>query len=190
MSKSKVMMLSLGLVILFTPMKISSAQIVDDYMEVEIHNRTKEIIEEVKLEEEEVISTHAGFIQIEVEEEVEIESEWIDVNIHVSYYTDLPIENTPNKPTTDAIVNKLIHGTIAIPRDLPLHTTFVIDGFDGEYVGRDRGSKKYIKWLSDDTMKIDMYIPRNKGESDSAYYKRVNNMGITKTTGEYKLPKE
>ena len=189
MSKSKVMMFSLGLAILFAPMEISSTQILDDYMEVEIHNRTKEIIEEVKLEETEFMSTHAEFIQIEVKEEVKVKSEWINVNLHVSYYTDLPIENTPNKPTTDAQGNKLIKSTIAIPRDLPLGTKFIIDGFDGEYVGRDRGSKKYIKWLSEDTMKIDMHIPRNKGESDSTYYKRVNNMGVTKTTGRYKLPK-
>lgn len=173
----------LGLAILLAPTQLSSSQIVDEFMEADIQTRTNEVKQIDKVEEVEFVSSH----QEEIIEEVE---EWIEVNIHVSYYTDLPIENTPNKPTTDAQGNKLTYGTIAIPRDLPLGTTFIIDGFDGEYVGRDRGSRKYIKWIDDNTMKIDMYIPRKSGESNSTYYKRVNNMGVTKTTGRYLLPKE
>lgn len=119
------------------------------------------------------------------------EDEWISVNLHISYYTDLIYENSSHG-AVDAKGNKLKFGTIAIPRDLPLGTEFKIEGYDNIFYGTDRGSKKYIKWLDKEktTMKIDMFIPRNKGESESAYFKRVNMKGITKTTGKYKLPKE
>lgn len=171
---------------MFAPINTTPQTIVDEFMEADIQTRTKEVKLIDEVEEVEFVSAHQEEI-IEVEEEV---SEWVEVSIHVSYYTDLPIENTPNKPTTDAQGNKLKRGTIAIPRDLPLGTTFIIDGFNGEYVGRDRGSKKYIRWIDNNTMKIDMYIPRKSGESDGTYYRRVNNMGITKTTGRYLIPKE
>lgn len=152
----------------------NASKIVADYETV---NQTPTITNE-KIDEVEFVSTHQEEI-IEVKQE-----KWKEINVHISYYTSLICENT-SYGSVDAQGNQLVYGTIAIPRDLPLGTRFKLDGFDGEFIGRDRGSKKYIKWLDSNTMKVDMFIPRNKGENDNTYYKRVNNMGITKTTGRY-----
>lgn len=189
MSASKLLIGVVGLVTLVSPIQSSSSKIPDEHMEIEIHTRTNEISKEVKLQQE-FVSTHAEFIPEEEYEKEIVEEEWIEVNIHVSYYTDLQCENTINKETTDALGGKLVRGTIAIPRSMPLGTKFIIEGFDGEYIGKDRGSRKYIKWIDGNTMKIDMYIARIYGESDDDYFKRVNSKGITKTTGKYLLPKE
>ena len=128
--------------------------------------------------------------QIIVDEPIEVEEEWIEVNLHISYYTTLDCENS-SYGAIDAQGNELKFGTIAIPRDLPLGTQFKIDGYeDMIFTGTDRGSTKYIRWIDTNTMKIDMCIPRNKGEGDKAYFNRVNSMGVTKTTGRYKVKED
>ena len=160
MSKSKLKIIVLGLAILLAPIHVSSGQTVDECMETEIHTRTEEEIQ--------FISTIAE-TTIDMKEEASIAEnveEWIPVNLHISYYTDLQCENTIGKETTDAIGNKLVFGTIAIPRDLPLGTEFKIEGYDSIFYGNDRGSKKYIKWIDENTMKVDMFIPRIKNEDE------------------------
>ena len=112
--------------------------------------------------------------------------EWIDVKIKISFYTDLKCENS-SLGSVDAQGNKLIYGTLAVPRDMELGTEFTIDGYEGMFIARDRGSSKYIKWLDDTTVKIDMFIPRKNGESNKDYFKRVNSLGIVETTGRYKI---
>lgn len=190
MSQSKLAIGVVGLAIfILAPIQLLPSKISDENMETHIETRTKEVSHEVLNEVKS--QNEVEFIGIQQEEVVELEEEdWIDINLHISFYTDLQSENTVGKETTDAQGNKLVYGTIAIPRDLPLGTTFIIDGFDGEFTGRDRGSKKYIKWLDSNTMKIDMHIPRISGESNSAYHKRVYHMGVVKTIGKYLLPKE
>lgn len=171
MSKVKAMSIALGLAIMLMPMQASSAEILDNSMEDEILN--------TQTKEKEFVSTVAEMAITE-------QKKWVEVNIHITYYTGLICENT-HYGSVDAQGNPLKYGTIAVPRNIPLGTVFQIEGFDTEFVGRDRGSKKYIKWLDENTMKIDMYIPPMKNESNSAYYKRVNAMGITKTKGKYLL---
>lgn len=104
----------------------------------------------------------------------------IEVNFKISFYTSLACENT-KYGAVDAMGNSLKYGTIAVPKNIPLKSKFHID--DEEFVARDRGGK--IKWIDENTMKIDIFIPRKKGESDSQYYKRVNNMGIQSAKGYY-----
>lgn len=113
------------------------------------------------------------------------EEEWIPIDLHISYYTDLLCENT-SYGSVDAMGKQLKYGTLAIPRELPLGTRFKIDGHDTIFTGTDRGSKKHIRFIDDKTMKIDLFIPRQNGENNSQYYNRVNDMGITKTKGYYK----
>lgn len=117
---------------------------------------------------------------------IEEVSNGIEVNLVITYYTSLTCENGP-WGAVDAQQNPLIHTTVAVPRDIPLGTTFTIEGDETIYVARDRGSRKHIKWIDSDTMKIDMFVPRNSGEDDDSYYRRVNNLGITKVKGRYYL---
>lgn len=189
-SKSSNLLLLIGLATMITaPINATSISIVDEVMEV------KNITHTIDLKSKGVVETvdtnQIMKERFDIVEDVE-EDSWIEVDLHISYYTDLPIENTPNKETTDAQGNSLVFGTLATPRDLALGTKFMIEGYDNEFIGRDRGSKKYIKWLNKEKtlMKVDMFIPRNKGESDKTYLKRVDNLGITKTTGKYKIEKK
>lgn len=209
MSQSKLMIGVVGLAIFtLAPIQLSSSKILSKPMEtsVGVHTAEKEEVDtdtdlkKIKSRNiEQPVAKQVEFISIQQEEVVEViepvetpvvTESWIDINLHISFYTDLQSENIVGQETTDAQGNSLVFGTIAIPRDMPLGTRFTIDGFDGEFVGRDRGSKKYIKWVDNNTIKIDMFIPRQSGESNSAYHRRVNNKGIVKTTGKYLLPKE
>lgn len=99
----------------------------------------------------------------------------------LSFYTDLPQENGTYKGrVVDAQGNKLTHGTVAC-NQLPLGTKIYIDGIP--YTVRDRGSSNSLYFgsirtnYSKESMRIDVFVPRNKNESDSAYLKRVNMMG-------------
>ena len=55
---------------------------------------------------------------------------------------------------------------------LEFGTKVYIEGLGLKTV-EDRGSKKYFNAVN----KADVFVPRNHGESDSEYYKRVNNLG-------------
>lgn len=68
----------------------------------------------------------------------------------------------------------MTNGQIA-NNQLPFGTKVYIDGHGMKTV-EDRGSKRYFNTVT----KADVFVPRNAGESDSAYWRRVNNMGKVK----------
>ncbi|MGL5690525.1 MAG: hypothetical protein ACRDD8_06845, partial [Bacteroidales bacterium] len=103
-------------------------------------------------------------------------------NVEITFYTSLACENGPYG-AVDAQGSDLKFGTIAVPREYKLGTSFEFEGIDGIFYGTDRGSKKHIRTKEDGTIRVDMFIPRIKSESDSSYYKRVNNYGRYKTKG-------
>ena len=70
---------------------------------------------------------------------------------------------------------------IASPPQLKFGTKIMIEG--NEYVVEDRGSSKYIKVNNDGSIRLDVYLPRLDGESDSAYYKRIQSKGVKKVRG-------
>lgn len=186
MSKSKMMVLSLGLVMLFTPTEVSSETIRDDYMEGEIHNRIEEIGTQ-NVEEVEVVSTHAEFIPIEVEEEVskkdtkEVKPEYRTVNCELTFYTDLAVCNGSNAGK-NAIGGYLSKTSIAIPRkSMPFGTKIDLGEYGIRYAD-DVGSPKYIKIKDDGTYIFDVFMPRIKGESDKQYKDRIMSYGRVKTT--------
>ncbi len=112
----------------------------------------------------------------------ESKEKYIEIECELSYYTTLNCEN--GYGAIDAQGNKLKFGTIATPRSVPLGTEFEFDVFDGvRFIGTDRGSTKHIRITKDGIYRIDVCIERNKGESDSEYWNRVNALGKTKTKG-------
>ncbi|MGL5330693.1 MAG: hypothetical protein ACRDD7_15605 [Peptostreptococcaceae bacterium] len=111
---------------------------------------------------------------------------YIEVDVEITFYTSLICENT-SYGAVDAQSNPLKWGTIAMPRDYKLGTKVEFDGIEGTFYGTDRGSKKHIRIKDDGTVRIDMFIPRKYGESDSVYFKRVNNYGRYKTTAKIYL---
>lgn len=72
-------------------------------------------------------------------------------------------------------------GHIAAPKEIPFGSKVILNGV--EYTVTDRGNPKYIKTLSDGSMKIDVFVPRLHGESDSKYEARISDMGINKVMG-------
>ena len=66
---------------------------------------------------------------------------------------------------------KLADGMVA-NNQLPFGTKIYVEGYGLKTV-EDRGSSKYFT----DETKIDIFVPRQKGESDTEYRKRVNAMG-------------
>lgn len=91
----------------------------------------------------------------------------------VTYYTDLNSEN--GYGAVNCLGEKLEHTMIA-SNYYKLGTKIKIDGVT--YEVRDRGSSRF-----NNPKRLDMFIPRNKGESNSEYYKRVNAMGIKRVEG-------
>lgn len=91
------------------------------------------------------------------------------INFHVSFYSDLNCENGYENLTATGEV--LSDGMVA-NNHFKFGTQLYIKGFGLKTV-KDRGSKKYFSKKNN----VDIFIPRNKGETDSEYYKRVNNMG-------------
>lgn len=91
----------------------------------------------------------------------------------LTYYTDLNSEN--GYGAVNCLGERLEHTMIA-SNYYPLGTKIVIDGVT--YEVRDRGSSRF-----NNPKRLDMFIPRNQGESNREYYKRVNNMGVRKVKG-------
>ena len=185
MSKSRKMMIALGLALVFAPITASSSNvIVDEVMEeVSITRTIENEVIEVDFEST-VAEMHKEQLKIEKElyKKEEAKKEYIEVDCEITFYTSLLCENT-KYGAVDAQSNPLKWGTIAIPRDYELGTKFEFDGISGTFTGTDRGSKKHIKIKSNGVVRVDMFVPRNKGESDDNYYRRVNSYGRFKTKG-------
>lgn len=98
------------------------------------------------------------------------------IDMKLSFYTSLDCENYEgcNGVTSSGV--KLYDGVVA-NNYYPMETNLFIKGY-GEYKILDRGGKGLDSWVN-----FDMYIPRNYGESDRNYYKRVNSMGIRSADG-------
>ena len=97
------------------------------------------------------------------------------IDFEVSYYTDLnsengfgPINCKGERLTDGMIANNILElGTQIYFPELGLKTV------------SDRGSAKYFSKLD----AVDVFVPRNKNESDADYYKRVNTLGRHTVTG-------
>lgn len=119
-------------------------------------------------------------------EEVE-EEKYKEIRIECTYYTSLASCNSNDLGIT-ASGKKLNTMTIAVPRKVgskkpmyPFGTKIYIEGI-GDRLVEDTGNPKYLKVKEDGTVIIDVYVPRNKGETDSQYRRRVLNMGRFTTT--------
>ena len=91
------------------------------------------------------------------------------VQFEVSYYTDLNSEN--GFGPVNCLGEKLQDGMVA-NNVLELGTQIYIPELGLKTVA-DRGSAKYFSEME----AIDVFVPRQSGESDAQYKKRVNNLG-------------
>lgn len=98
-----------------------------------------------------------------------------ETDIVLTFYTSLAEENG-GYIGINCIGKKLIPGMVA-NNVLPLGTEIYTNEF-GTLTVSDRGGNNF-----DTIHRLDVYIPRNNGESDSGYMKRVNDMGKVKVKG-------
>lgn len=116
------------------------------------------------------------------------ENDMYEIKIELTYYTSLAICNGSNSGLTASGV-PLNENTIAVPRKkgstrpiVPFGTKIYIEGI-GVKIAEDTGNPNYIKVKDDGTWIIDVYVPRNKGENDKEYHRRIMQMGRTQTEG-------
>lgn len=93
----------------------------------------------------------------------------------LTFYTDLAEENGGYSGIT-CTGSKLEYGMVA-NNVLPLNTIIKLEGM-GEFKVADRGGSNF-----NNSNRLDVFVPRNKGESKSSYIKRVNKLGVKKVHG-------
>lgn len=97
------------------------------------------------------------------------------IKAKISFYTSLACENGGYAGIT-ASGKKLREGVIA-NNYYSFGTNIYFKGYGLKEV-QDRGAKSvFNNWTS-----FDVFVPRNYGESDSKYFRRVNNMGVKTVT--------
>lgn len=112
------------------------------------------------------------------------------INVRVSFYTGLAIENGGYEEL-NALGGPLTIGSLAAPIDIPFGTSFIIKNLPPDvqtdtFTVDDRGGA--IKRINHNTIKVDVYVKRKKDESDTQYFDRTNNLGIIYTKALYKVP--
>jgi Uncharacterized protein conserved in bacteria len=98
-----------------------------------------------------------------------------ELDITLTFYTSLPEENGGFNGI-NCSGKKLTSGTVA-NNVLPLGTEIYTKEF-GTLTVSDRGGDNF-----NTINRLDVYIPREDGESNQDYLSRVNNMGIVKVKG-------
>lgn len=135
--------------------------------------KQKEIEKEAQLKKQDELEKELHF-QKEKDKDKKKELEYREFIL--TFYTSLESENSSagavtcqNKPLTPGgVANNVI----------PQNTKIYLKGY-GQVTVNDRGSDKYFGVDN----RLDVYIPREPGESDRQYSKRVNNYGIQKVQG-------
>lgn len=98
------------------------------------------------------------------------------IQMKMTFYGDFAHENG-GYAGIDAQGNKLVAGTVA-SNVYPFGTTF---SYNGQiFTVRDRGGRNFNSYN-----RLDVFVPRKKGESDAAYARRISIYGV-KTVTMYK----
>lgn len=90
------------------------------------------------------------------------------IDFYVTYYTDLPEENGGWSITASGEAYR--YGVVA-NNVHPMYTNIYLEGL-GNFQVLDRGGSEFYA-----SNRLDIFIPRKSGESDSQYKSRVNGMG-------------
>jgi 3D (Asp-Asp-Asp) domain-containing protein len=105
--------------------------------------------------------------------------EYKEVNLILTFYTSLPGETNGKGITASG--KKIEYGMIAC-NQLPFGTQIETNEY-GILTVEDKGSSKHFPRINDDTYRIDVFIPRNKDETNKQYKQRVLAMGVQRITG-------
>lgn len=140
-----------------------------------------EIIETPVTEEDEIFKEKE--LQKNLEKEMQIKRQREEKKKKTEYkefiltfYTSLESENSSAGAVT--CQNKPLSPGGVANNVIPQNTILYLEGY-GKVVVNDKGSDKYFGVDN----RLDVYIPREPGESDRQYSRRVNNYGIQKVQG-------
>jgi len=160
---------------LIFPISEKGLEIVDFNTKFETMKSEAESIKEARLEEER--KKQEEFLAQQKTRELEElrQAEESKIDLTLTFYTSLDCENGYGAITCTG--EKLGDEVILASNYYKLGTLIDIEGY-GTLRVADRGSSNF-----DSSNRVDVYIPRRYGESNSSYYKRVNNMGLVKTKG-------
>ena len=168
-----------------TPVHNKAMQIaekrVDNNEMVEIQDlRLKKFMEQVEKDKAELEKKKAEEEakkqkEKELEEQKKKEPQWKEFEL--TFYSNLDMENYSGCGGVTSTGNKLFDGVVA-SNYYKINTKIKLQGW-GEVTVLDRGSDKYFN----NDYRLDVYIPREHGESDSHYLSRVNKMGRVKVKG-------
>lgn len=104
-----------------------------------------------------------------------------EFDITLSFYGDTAEENGGFAGLA-ASGETLEYGIIA-SNNFEIGTKIYIEELGDTFVVKDTGNSDVLKLLSDGSIKIDVFIPRNEGEIDRDYKARLFQLGLKKTTG-------
>lgn len=109
-------------------------------------------------------------------ERIEIEKQREYIIFQLTHYTDDDAENIPGQPSTTCTGEKLVDGMVA-SNHYPLGTKIQLE--DGRIVTvSDRGGSDF-----NNPNRLDVFVERLPGESNSAYKKRMLDLGIISMRG-------
>lgn len=150
----------------------TSYQYIEVMKEFDRLNKELELKKKQELERQEQERFEQERIKKKKQEEIEAKTR----NFILTFYTDLDCENgwgaitCEGKPLVDGIVANNV---------IPLHTKIYLEGY-GEVVVADRGGSNF-----NTEARLDVFVPRNHGESDGHYLARVQKMGKQVVKGYY-----
>lgn len=137
--------------------------------EIESNKNPIDEMQYEKMQEKELIKEKGN-----VNEDIKNKPEWKEFIL--TFYTSLESENSSAGPVT--CQNKpLTPGGVA-NNVIPQNTNIYLEGY-GQVTVNDKGSDKYFGVDN----RLDVFVAREPGESDSQYSQRVNSYGVQKVQG-------
>lgn len=149
---------------------IDNLEIKVNEIEKSVKKETDEVVQQTSAVKSRSVSNEVSTVAT-IKENYGLQDKTVkEVTFHISFYTDLACENGGWANLT-ASGKTLADGMVA-NNQLPFGTKIYVEGYGLKTV-EDRGSSKYFT----DETKIDIYVPRKNGESDTEYRERVKAMG-------------
>ena len=164
-----------------TPFNVLVTEAVENNNNIEmVHKSSKENIEII---ENPITIKYKKFKQEELEKEMQRKNHDEEKKkapeykeFILTFYTSLESENSSAGAVT--CQNKPLSPGGVANNVIPQNTRIHLEGY-GQVVVNDRGSDKYFGVDN----RLDVYIPRESGESDKQYSLRVNSYGIQRVQG-------
>lgn len=154
------------------------------YIESEMDKQLKEYLKE----QEKIRLEEIRLKELEAEKQKNKIKEGIPVRLLVTYYGNTSSQ-CGNSKGIMANGDTVHYGSIAVPYSIPLGSKIIMDKSGREFIAKDRGNSKYICELGENYYRVDIFIPKNEGESISAYEERVRAMGTDDVTARLVISK-